>query len=459
MEYNSEWTRAEVYEQSVTEDRLLVVISHRVFDLTLWADHHPGGSLILQHVKGKDATAQFWGMHSPAIAKKYFDIFCIGSLSASEKPSSISEDFENIRQELINQGLFKPRWSFYMGKFIVCMIMFAFVWLGVLFTDSLMIHCLCALLLGLFWQQIAFLGHDAGHIGISHNITTDRVIGLVVGNFFTGISLAWWKKSHNIHHTITNAIEHDPDIQHLPLFAISSDLLKRPIWSTYYKRFIPLNPFAYFCCKYQCASYYIIMAFARVNLYFQSFMLLLSLGPYEAKNMKGEFIWSKELELRVLFGFWLWFAFLVTRLPDMLTRVLFVVLSHNIAGILHVQITLSHFVMPTYLSTKEDKNYGDDDFVHKQLETTLDISCPWYMNWFHGGLQYQVEHHLFPRLPRHSLEASQKIIKDYCNRHNLNHCSAPFIDANYMLMGILRKVSSETVEFKHLIYDAMNLNG
>ena len=70
-----------------------------------------------------------------------------------------------------------------------------------------------------------FAGHDSGHSGITHDRKLDTLIGIIAGNLFTGISLAWWKLSHNVHHIVCNSVEHDPDIQHLPMLACSTSIL------------------------------------------------------------------------------------------------------------------------------------------------------------------------------------------------------------------------------------------
>ena len=82
-------------------------------------------------------------------------------------------------------------------------------------------------------------------------------------------------------------------------------------------------------------------------------------------------------------------------------RVAYVAVSHAIAGLLHVQITLSHFAEEVY----HGQAYNDDtdEWFRMQVKTTLNIDCPEWMDWFHGGLQFQTIHHLFPRVPRSRL--------------------------------------------------------
>ena len=67
----------------------------------------------------------------------------------------------------------------------------------------------------LFWQQTAFVGHDLGHNAVTGNRRVDNVLGLVV-NAGVGIGMSWWKSTHNVHHTVVNAADSDPDIQVRP---------------------------------------------------------------------------------------------------------------------------------------------------------------------------------------------------------------------------------------------------
>src|SRR5215471_8682127 len=98
-------------------------------------------------------------------------------------------------------------------------------------------YCTSALFLGLMWHQFVFTAHDAGHMGITHDFITDTLIGILIADFIGGLSLGWWKKNHNVHHIVTNHPEHDPDIQHMPFFAVSSRLLYS-LRSTYYDRIL-----------------------------------------------------------------------------------------------------------------------------------------------------------------------------------------------------------------------------
>jgi delta8-fatty-acid desaturase len=113
----------------------------------------------------------------------------------------------------------------------------------------------------------------------------------------------------------------------------------------------------------------------------------------------------------------------------------FVLVSHAVTIILHIQITLSHWGMPT-------ADLGpNESFPQRQLRTTMDIECPWWMDWFHGGLQFQAVHHLFPRVPRHNLRRGQELVKEFCAKTDVKYNSLGFVDGNIVVLDRLDQVS------------------
>jgi delta8-fatty-acid desaturase len=105
--------------------------------------------------------------------------------------------------------------------------------------------------------------------------------------------------------------------------------------------------------------------------------------------------------------------------------------------LLHVQITLSHFGMCT-------KDFGaKESFSRKMLRTTMDVDCPWWMDWFHGGLQFQAIHHLFPRIPRHNLRKCQPLVMQFCQEVNLQYHLYGFVKGNGIVIGALRDVANQ----------------
>jgi len=299
-------------------------------------------------------------------------------------------------------------------------------------------YALSAFFLGLVWHQLVFTAHDAAHISITHNFHVDSCIGIIIADFIGGLSLGWWKRNHNVHHIVTNSPEHDPDIEHIPFFAISTRFF-HSLRSTYYDRIMPFDAFAQWSIAKQHWLYYPILAFGRFNLYRLSWeYLFLGLGP-----RRGPAWWHRYLEILGHLFFWTWFGYGVVyrSIPTAWDRFVFIMISHIVTAPLHVQITLSHFAMST-------ADLGEhESFPQKMLRTTMDVDCPTWLDFFHGGLQFQAVHHLFPRLPRHNLRKAQMYVKEFCEETGIPYVIYGFTRGNQEVIGRLGEVAKQVKVF------------
>ncbi|KAL4808851.1 fatty acid desaturase-domain-containing protein [Aspergillus unguis] len=291
-----------------------------------------------------------------------------------------------------------------------------------------------AFLLGCFWHQLVFSAHDAGHIAITHNYQVDSTIGMIIADYLGGLSLGWWKRSHNVHHIVTNEPEHDPDIEHMPFFAISHRFFTS-LRSTYYDRIMYFDAFSNFMLKYQNYLYYPILLFGRFNLYRLSWeYLILGQGP-----RKGPAWWHRWFEIAGQIFFWTWFGYgvLYSMIPNWSTRIGFLLISHMVTAPVHVQITLSHFAMST-------ADLGvHESFPQKMLRTTMDVDCPTWLDFFHGGLQFQAIHHLYPRIPRHNLRRTQRLVLEFCRDTGIPYALFTFTDGNKEVIGKLGDIAKQ----------------
>ena len=500
-----------------TAPRLLRLFG-QAYDVSAFASVHPGGSIILSQLDGSDCSDAFAVQHPPALVQQARDIAAGGQprgLLASLhrgvwQPAApycrtpLQRDFDAIVAALQAEGRFEPTVGFYLRKAALQLLLLALALALLALANAahtrssppsalsaplpcspLVLYSASAVVLGLFWQQMAFLGHDAGHNQITGRARSDYCYAWLVTALF-GVSGSWWKRNHNVHHVHTNSIECDPDIQHLPMIAVSEDILKvstpqqhstaldavccvltlrccaaalQGFWSCYHQKAFVLDGVAAFMVRYQHWLYYPLMAVARANLYVQSFLLCLNPAvrvPY------------RRYELLALAVFWLWFVALLSCLPSPLHRLLYYLLSHAVAGVIHVQITLSHFAMPAYhgpqlppllpvASTTRDEHGVErlepgtcltrnslhsaaDLFFLTQFSTTMNVDCSRRWDWFHGGLQFQVEHHLLPRLPRQHLRyAMERYIRPFAARHRLPYHTYGFLRSNQLVFQQLRQ--------------------
>ncbi|KAI8914479.1 fatty acid desaturase-domain-containing protein [Gorgonomyces haynaldii] len=415
----------ETIEERVQKGETLIIILDKVYNLTKWGKHHPGGELVLKHLNGKDASDATLAFHPDWVWEKKMPYFCIGELHPKDRQvPKVSQDYRALNEELKKQGLFKTDYFYFARE----LIKFVFLWVGAFY--------LCvyrpeywfwsATMLGTLWHQAAFFAHDAAHSGITHVSHIDQTFGIGLISLFGGLSLGWWKRNHNVHHIVTNEPENDPDIQHLPFFAVSPRFVEN-LYSSYYKTTLEFDGVAKYFVPLQHYTFYILLAFGRFNLYVNSWAYIFA---------KDYVVEHRKMQIVFMAGFWVWMSYMLSFLPSAGTIFLYVLWSHVLTTFLHVQITLSHFGM--------DTNVVDDEtFAEKALRTTMDVDCPRYMDWFHGGLQFQIEHHLYPRLPRHNLRRAQPLVKDFAKKNNLPFHHYEFIKGNRYVLGVLEDVANQ----------------
>lgn len=239
---------------------------------------------------------------------------------------------------------------------------------------------------------------------------------------------------------------------------------------------------------YQHFWYYPIMMVARFNLYLQSGIFLVN-GLMTRKKGGDGHRGRTILDSMAFVGFFLWLGLLLWHIPgSLLEKAVFFFWSHAVAGLLNVQITLSHFPRPifgaesctgavsnvdetdldiTKLSNGNDNidkvlvnniKYGGD-FYTRNILASLDVSCPRSLDWFHGGLQFQTLHHIYPRIGREHLRTIEPVIASLCKKHGLPYTRMTFWECNLEVVRVLREAASEARKWSPLIYEAMCAHG
>jgi len=420
---DKEFTRAEVEEHCTVEDCWLI-LKGKVYDVTDFAPNHPGGRVIYTY-GGKDATDVFTAFHAGSSWARLSE-FQVGHLTAAdaaEEVSSVVADFRELRSTLHKEGLFKSNKLWYAGLFtsIVSIAALSYAvlalggstWLGFL-TSSF--------LLGLFWQQCGWLAHDCCHNQVFANRQYNTLAGLLVGGVFAGFSVDWWKGKHNTHHAAPNEVTAsgmpvDPDVDTLPLIAWSPELLstvKDPAYRAFIRR--------------QHVLFFPILCFARMSWAQQSAVHPGDTPKHTANAQPAVEKASLGIHYLALA------AFALSQLP-LLQSIGFVVASQMFSGfMLSLVFVQSHNGMEIYSGTK--------DFFSAQIVSTRDIFGTAFNDWFTGGLNYQIEHHLYPTLPRHNLRKVQLRVMEICKKHGLLYENCSMAEGTVKVLKALAEIAA-----------------
>jgi len=333
--------------------------------------------------------------------------------------SARTKKFAEFRKELEKEGLFKTNalWYFYkttttLGFLVLAMILVAYDY-----------SLLGAVSLGIGFQQLGWLGHDYSHHQVFPFRKWNRWFGYLTGNITQGLSQRWWDDRHNAHHAITNVLDSDPDIDNLPLFAWSiHDVERIPSWAKPY-------------LKYQ--QYYFLFPFCpllRLIWLLQSFRFVWLLDSHSNSSYRS----YSKVEQLTLYVHWIWY---LTLLYFASNRLLFFAISQSIPGFgISIIVFFNHYACHHYKHSKEEF-----DFLDLVCLTTRDMEPGIITDWICGGLNYQIEHHMFPTMPRHHLSTASKRVKQFCRDNNLEYQVAPFLEGVGYLLKQLATVS-ETVE-------------
>jgi len=281
-------------------------------------------------------------------------------------------------------------------------------------------YLLSAIFFGLFWQQLGWLGHEFSHHQIFQtNRRWNDLSSIFFGNICQGFSSHWWKDRHNSHHATTNILDADPDIDNIPMMAWSpSDLDKAPAWT---RRTIP----------YQAYYFFFLLPLLRLTWCFNSIFFVRDMSKSRYKRWNDDY----HLEAIGLAIHWLWVIILLFSLPTWGWMITWFLVSELLAGFgIAIVVFFNHYSCDKYPSSLAG------NFVCLQLWTTRNMTPSLITDWICGGLNYQIEHHLFPTMPRHNLNRASHKIKAFCKENNVPYLCSDFYEGLLKVLHFLNSI-------------------
>lgn len=414
-----------------------IAIKNKVYDVTGFGREHPGGSIIFTHA-GLDATDVFNAFH-PASVYKWLSRFYVGELvrdpcsdpSDAKKEMEYRRDITEMKSELLKARAFQSSKLYYAFKVLSNAAILAAAVAAIKVLNGMTGAVIGGVLLALFWQQCGWLAHDFLHHQVFTNRFYNNLAGLGVGNIWQGFSTSWWKMKHNHHHASPNVVHTqaggDPDILTIPLLLWSEKIIEGDSED--------LKDLPRFLIRHQKFFYLPLLAAARLSWLLQS--LLFQLEPVH------QFVGGLPMKIAEIVTIGMHYVavvYITLLLQTAASRIVFLLVCQSLGGLfIAVVFTVGHNAMHIF-TTEEMKN---TDFVRLQVRSTRDITPTVFNMWFSGGLAYQVEHHIWPTLPRHSLPLASKILQRFCSKYNIPYTVEGLVKGNLAVCKLLSDVGKE----------------
>jgi fatty acid desaturase len=318
-------------------------------------------------MNGLDATDTFYALHSKeAIAKlQRMHKTPTDMKNAKFVVTDKAKAFREFRKKLEEQGFFERNWLIEAAQIGA---VFAFVILGTVIAKTYPL--IASLLIGVGLQQAGWLGHDYGH----GRGKICQYLNRVMGSTLLGFSSGWWSHKHNTHHCFPNRYEVDVDIHNEPFIHLWFPKEGEDVW---YR-------------KFQHIYYPIAYSFLHISWRLQSIQYVLGSGEnVERILMFLGYCWYLSLPVSVVIGSVLIGGFLVA-----------------------IVVTCNHQT-EDILPTNAQYTFSSDQFT-----TTRGVRCDNFVTeYLFGGMQYQLEHHLFPTMPRYYYPKVRPLCKAFADEN------------------------------------------
>jgi fatty acid desaturase len=304
-------------------------------------------------------------------------------------------EYTQLSPQIKQAGLLERRNGWYAARIGLNLGLLAAGWVSFAVLGQSWWQLVTAAYLAVVFTQIAFVGHDAGHRQIFRSRRANDLMGLVNANLLVGISFGWWVPKHNAHHSNPNHEDLDPDIS-ITALAFTADQASSK------------HGLVRMIARYQAWLFFPLLLLEAAHLHLASAKAVL--------RSSGR---ANTVEWLLLVAHLVSYVAALLLVLSPLQAVVFIVVQQGLFGLsLGCAFAPNHKGMPTL--TEDDQL----DFLRRQVLTSRNVRGSWLVDWLLGGLNYQIEHHLFPNMPRPNLRHAQPLIRAFCQQHGLPYSEA-----------------------------------
>ena len=317
-------------------------------------------------------------------------------LPAAADPSTAS--FRALARQLRAMGLLDRRPGYYTVKITLTIFAFFAGWTLFVMAGNSWAALAVAPVVGMMFTQLGFIGHDAGHNQIFRARRRNCLLGLVVANALIGLSFGWWVPKHSAHHAHPNEMGRDPDIGEGVIPASPDG---------------PENgrgPFGSWLARWQAPLFFPLMLLRSGGMH------VLGIGRLVRRRDRASAVEGCLIMLHVAL-----YLTVVLWVLSPLRALAFVAVQQAVFSLyLGISFAPNHKGMPIIGSA------AAAGFARRQVVTARNISGGRFTTFVLGGLNYQIEHHLFPSMPRPNLRRVQGLVRDFCAATGLGYSEESF---------------------------------
>ncbi|MGI9093346.1 MAG: fatty acid desaturase family protein, partial [Mycobacteriales bacterium] len=298
-----------------------------------------------------------------------------------------------LSQQVRAAGLLRRRYGYYWTRILGTVAAFVAIWVGVVLLGDSWWQLLLVAALALVSTQFGFLGHDTAHRQVFASPTWNAWTSRVLSGLFAGLSYGWWMGKHNGHHNSPNQEDKDPDIGPGVLAFTPAHAATR-------------TGLAARLARYQGWAFFPLLTLEGLGLHIDGIQTLL----------QQRSIAHRRLEL----------SFIAIRLGGFLAAVFLLLPPAKAAAFIAVQLALFGLLLggsfaPNHKGMPLVPASMKVDFLRRQVLMSRNIRGGRLIDFMMGGLNYQIEHHLFPSMPRPNLRRAQAIIRAYCHEQGISY--------------------------------------
>jgi fatty acid desaturase len=323
----------------------------------------------------------------------------------------MGSDFAMLARRITGAGLMKRRPAYYAARLSIVALMFLGGWTAFFLIGPSWWQLLTAAFLAVTFTQLGLVAHDLAHRQVFRTRRPSEVAGLLAGNLGVGMSYGWWMDKHTRHHNNPNHDDLDPDV--------APEVL---VWAT--ESAFGRRGLKGFITRHQAGLFFPLLTLLAVDLKVSS-----------VKALRAGTVRRPRLEsaLLILHGVAYLGALLVVLTP--LQAVAFLVVHQALFGVyLGMTFAPNHKGMP--------HPTGDEDFLRKQVLTSRNVRGGPLTDAALGGLNYQIEHHLFPGMPTPNLRKAQPIVRAYCAEVGVSYEETSLVTSYRQALRYLHEVGA-----------------